>query len=147
MSSRLPCTWPPSPASTDLLLPALEELLAAFRNRQTAFGDVTKIGRTHLMDAVPLTVGQEISGWAHQIAAGRDRVIGTLDGLFELALGGTAVGTGLNAPPGFANETIRRLAEATGQPFRPAHATDSRPRAVTMRWSRPAAPCAGWPSP
>ena len=104
----------------DLLLPALKELLAAFHNRQTAFGDVTKIGRTHLMDAVPLTVGQEISGWAHQIAAGRDRVIGTLDGLFELALGGTAVGTGLNVPPGFSNETIRRLAEATGQPFRRA---------------------------
>jgi fumarate hydratase class II len=105
----------------DLLLPALEELLAAFRERQIAFGDVIKIGRTHLMDAVPLTMGQEISGWAHQIAAGRDRVRGTLDGLFELVLGGTAVGTCLNAPPGFADESIRRLAEATGQPFRRAH--------------------------
>jgi fumarate hydratase class II len=104
----------------DCLVPALDELLAALNDRQAAFGDVTKIGRTHLMDAVPLTVGQEVSGWAHQIAAGKDRVIGTLGGLFELALGGTAVGTGLNAPPGFADETIRRLAEATGQPFRRA---------------------------
>jgi len=105
----------------DLLLPSLEDLLSSFRTRQTAFDGVIKIGRTHLMDAVPLTVGQEISGWAHQIAAWRNRVIGTLDGLFELALGGTAVGTGLNTPPGFTGETIRRLAEATGQPFRRAH--------------------------
>jgi fumarate hydratase class II len=104
----------------DLLLPALEELLTAFSERQTAFADVVKIGRTHLMDAVPLTMGQEISGWAHQIEAGRDRVVAALDGLFELALGGTAVGTGLNAPPGFPRETIRRLAEVTGRPFRPA---------------------------
>ena len=104
----------------DCLLPALDELIGAFNDRQAAFGDVIKIGRTHLMDAVPLTVGQEISGWAHQIAAGKDRVIGTLDGLFELPLGGTAVGTGLNAPPDFANETIQRLAQATGHPFRQA---------------------------
>ena len=104
---------------TDDLLPALTELIAAFANRRSVFGEVTKIGRTHLMDAVPLTLGQEISGWESQIAAGRARLAGTLEDLFELTLGGTAVGTGLNAPPGFAAETIRRLAAATGQPFRP----------------------------
>ncbi len=102
------------------LLPALEELIAAFTDRRAAFGKVTKIGRTHLMDAVPLTMGQEISGWESQVAAGRERLAGTLDGLCELALGGTAVGTGLNAPPGFAAEAVRRLAVATGHPFRQA---------------------------
>jgi len=104
----------------DDLLPALDELIAAFADRRAVFGDVTKIGRTHLMDAVPLTMGQEISGWESQIAAGRDRLAVSLEGLFELALGGTAVGTGLNAPPGFAAETVGRLAAATGQPYRRA---------------------------
>jgi fumarate hydratase class II len=102
------------------LLPALEVLLESLAGRRALFGEVVKIGRTHLMDAVPLTLGQEISGWEAQVAAGRDRVAGTLEGLYELALGGTAVGTGLNAPQDFAAETIRRLAAATGQPFRRA---------------------------
>lgn len=102
------------------LLPALDTLIAALRDRATAFADVAKTGRTHLMDAVPLTLGQEISGWAAQVADGRERAAAVREGLYELALGGTAVGTGLNAPPGFADATVARLAEATGRPLRRA---------------------------
>ncbi len=99
------------------LLPALDALAAALAERAAAFADLVKIGRTHLMDAVPLTLGQEFSGWAHQVAAARARVAGTLPALCEVALGGTAVGTGLGAPVGFAERAIARLALETGLPL------------------------------
>src|SRR5262249_42470945 len=79
-----------------------------------------KIGRTHLMDAVPLTLGQEFSGYVAQLDAGLQGIRGALPALYELALGGTAVGTGLNAPPGFAEEAAAYVAELTGLPFVPA---------------------------
>jgi fumarate hydratase class II len=78
---------------------------------------VVKIGRTHLQDAVPLTLGQEISGWASQVEQSRRRLDRAEDELHELAIGGTAVGTGLNAPPRFGHVVARRLAELTGRPF------------------------------
>jgi fumarate hydratase class II len=79
--------------------------------------DVVKTGRTHLMDAVPLTVGQEWSGWAHQIRDALARIRASETGLFELAAGGTAVGTGLNAPPNFGREIADKIAELTGYQF------------------------------
>jgi fumarate hydratase class II len=78
---------------------------------------VVKIGRTHLQDAFPLTVGQEWSGWAHQIRDALARIRASAAGLFELAAGGTAVGTGLNAPPHFSREIAAKIAELTGYPF------------------------------
>ncbi len=105
---------------TRTLLPALDVLHAALAERARTFSDVVKIGRTHLMDAVPLTLGQELSGYAHQVAEGRRHLEQTGEGLQEVALGGTAVGTGLNAPAGFADRTVARLAELTGLPFRRA---------------------------
>jgi fumarate hydratase class II len=81
------------------------------------FGDVVKIGRTHLQDAVPLTLGQEMSGWASQLDRALDQVQTARLGLYELALGGTAVGTGLNAPLGFGELTAKTIAGLTGRPF------------------------------
>src|SRR5262249_22587537 len=78
---------------------------------------VVKIGRTHLQDAVPLTLGQEFSGYVAQLDADLQRIGSTLPGLYELALGGTAVGTGLNAPAGFAEAVAKKIAELTGLPF------------------------------
>lgn len=79
--------------------------------------DVVKIGRTHLEDAVPLTVGQEWHGWAGQLRDARDAIEASRAGLYQLAVGGTAVGTGLNAPKGFAADVAARIAELTGKPF------------------------------
>jgi len=98
-------------------LPQLRRLAATLRERAAAFDDVVKIGRTHLMDATPVTLGQEISGWATQVEHGVAAVERTLPGLYELALGGTAVGTGLNAPEGFDRRVAARIAELTGRPF------------------------------
>ncbi|MEX2374405.1 MAG: class II fumarate hydratase, partial [Dehalococcoidia bacterium] len=81
------------------------------------FNSITKIGRTHLMDAVPLTLGQEFSGYVQQLAYGIERVEGTLPRLYELALGGTAVGTGLNSHPEYAPRVAERIASFTGLPF------------------------------
>jgi len=78
---------------------------------------VVKIGRTHLMDAVPLTLGQEFGAWAHQLDKDLERLDAATVDLLELALGGTAVGTGLNAPPGFADAAIGHIARLTGLPF------------------------------
>ena len=100
-----------------VLLPALEALHAAIAAKSALWHDVIKIGRTHLQDAVPLTVGQEWSGYAHQL---RDAIRGVernLPGLLELAAGGTAVGTGLNAPEGFAEAIAARIAALTGEAF------------------------------
>jgi fumarate hydratase class II len=99
------------------LLPSVQALQRAIENKARQWQDVVKIGRTHLEDAVPLTVGQEWSGYAHQLQQGIDRVASSAEGLYELAMGGTAVGTGLNAPPGFGEEVAAEIADATGYPF------------------------------
>jgi len=99
------------------LLPHTEGLAVAIEAKANEWMDVVKTGRTHLMDAVPLTVGQEWSGWAHQIRDALARIRQCEAGLFELAAGGTAVGTGLNAPPHFGREIAEKIAELTGYPF------------------------------
>ena len=96
------------------LLPALRALAASFRRHETAWADVVKIGRTHMMDATPMTLGQEASAWAQTLEDGADRVVALWPRLSRLAQGGTAVGTGLNAPPGFAKDMCAALAELTG---------------------------------
>ena len=104
-------------AITESLLPAVRELADFVQKKAREFSHIVKIGRTHLMDAVPLTLGQEFSGYAEQIERGRQRVEQCLPRLRELALGGTAVGTGLNAHPEFAGRVAKKIAELTGQPF------------------------------
>ena len=99
------------------LLPQLDALARVIGAKAEAWGDVVKIGRTHLEDAVPLTVGQEWSGYAHQIRDAMADVRRAREGLMELAIGGTAVGTGLNAPPGFSVKVAAKIAELTGQPY------------------------------
>jgi fumarate hydratase class II len=99
------------------LLPALEHLLAGLQANAAAFKDIVKIGRTHLQDATPLTLGQEFSGYVQQVAFGIARVRQTLPRLSQLAQGGTAVGTGLNAAPGFAERFADEVAALTGLPF------------------------------
>jgi fumarate hydratase, class II len=99
------------------LLPALDELAAAFEDRARAFADVVKAARTHLQDAVPITLGQEFSGYASVVRHGIARVRSTLPHLAELPIGGTAAGTGINAPPGFGTAVAAELARATGLPF------------------------------
>jgi fumarate hydratase class II len=99
------------------LLPALRHLHAALVGKQEAFKDIIKIGRTHTQDATPLTLGQEFSGYATQVANAIKRIEQTLPGMCELAQGGTAVGTGLNAPVGFAELVAERIAAITGLPF------------------------------
>jgi fumarate hydratase class II len=99
------------------LLPHAEALTSAIEAKSNEWSDVVKTGRTHLQDAVPLTVGQEWSGWAQQIRDALTRVRAAQPGLFELAAGGTAVGTGLNAPPNFGREIAAKIAELTGHPF------------------------------
>jgi len=104
-------------AIEDHTLPELRKLYTALDAKAQAWASIVKIGRTHLMDATPLTLGQEISGWAAQLDAGVERLEQALPRLLELALGGTAVGTGLNAHPELATRAAAMLAEATGHPF------------------------------
>ncbi|MFP5448633.1 MAG: class II fumarate hydratase [Alphaproteobacteria bacterium] len=99
------------------LMPALEHLHAALKAKTEAFDHIIKIGRTHTQDATPLTLGQEFSGYAHQVSSGVRRLKESLYGLYELAQGGTAVGTGLNAPVGFAEKVAEKIAAITGLPF------------------------------
>jgi fumarate hydratase class II len=99
------------------LIPALQHLHAALQDKVKAFADIIKIGRTHTQDATPLTLGQEFSGYAAQVASAIKRIELTLPGLYELAQGGTAVGTGLNAPIGFAEKVAAEIADITGLPF------------------------------
>jgi fumarate hydratase class II len=99
------------------LLPALKKLHRALVKKQAEFKDIIKIGRTHTQDATPLTLGQEFSGYATQVANGIERIELTLPKLMELAQGGTAVGTGLNAPIGFAEKVAARIAKITGLAF------------------------------
>ena len=99
------------------LLPALRHLHDALAAKQAQFANIIKIGRTHTQDATPLTLGQEFSGYAAQVASSIKRIELTLPGIYELAQGGTAVGTGLNAPIGFAEKVAERIAAITGLPF------------------------------
>ncbi len=99
------------------LIPVLEALHQALATKAETYQDIVKIGRTHLMDATPLTLGQEFSGYAQQVAQGIQRIQETLPGLYELALGGTAVGTGLNTKKGFAEQAAAAIADITGLPF------------------------------
>ena len=101
----------------DRLLPAMDALAATFRRLEAENGDVVKSGRTHLQDAVPITLAQEISGWRTSLERDRALLVSALPPLRELALGGTAVGTGLNAPKGFDTAVAEAVAELTGKPF------------------------------
>jgi fumarate hydratase, class II len=98
-------------------IPGVEMLRDSLQEKSTAFEDVVKIGRTHLMDATPLTLGQEFSGYVSQLNHGLKALNNTLDHLAELALGGTAVGTGINTPNGYANLVAEHIASLTGLPF------------------------------
>jgi fumarate hydratase class II len=99
------------------LVPAVRELRDALAAKAEAFASIVKIGRTHLQDAVPLTLGQEFSGYVAQLDADLERLELTLPGLYEVAIGGTAVGTGLNSPPEFADRVAAKIAELTSLPF------------------------------
>ncbi|MCY7406166.1 MAG: class II fumarate hydratase [Alkalinema sp. CAN_BIN05] len=99
------------------LIPALQKLRNALAVKEQEFNSIIKIGRTHLMDAVPLTLGQEFSGYVAQIDRALVQIQSTLPGLYELAIGGTAVGTGLNTHPEFADRAAKTIAELTGLPF------------------------------
>jgi fumarate hydratase class II len=104
----------------DRLVPAVAKLRGAIETKARDFASIVKVGRTHLMDATPLTLGQEFSGWAAQLAFCEARLVESLDGLHELALGGTAVGTGLNTHPKWAEGVAAKIAGLTGKPFRTA---------------------------
>jgi fumarate hydratase class II len=106
--------------ASEELLPAMAGLAASLRRKSEEFQSIVKIGRTHLQDAVPMLLGQEFSGYAAQVESCIGRVRATLAGIYELPLGGTAIGTGLNAIPGFAAAVIAELASQTGLPFREA---------------------------
>ncbi|MFT5049894.1 MAG: fumarate hydratase class II [Chlamydiales bacterium] len=102
------------------LLPALDALAGSLHKKGQAWEEVVKIGRTHLQDATPLTVGQEFSGWVQQLKDGRRAVEAVLPAIYELALGGTAVGTGLNTDPRYADLVAQKIAGETGMPFETA---------------------------
>src|SRR6056297_2538699 len=101
----------------DILLPGLKKLRQALDEKARAWDDIIKIGRTHTMDATPLTLGQEFSGYAHQVAKSIERVEAALDDVYELAQGGTAVGTGLNSPEGWGEAVASNIARITSLPF------------------------------
>ena len=101
----------------DVLLPGLETLANALETKQKEFDGIIKIGRTHTMDATPLTLAQEFSGYAHQVRKSIERVNASLGDIYELAQGGTAVGTGLNTRPGWGEEVAANMARITGLPF------------------------------
>ena len=119
---------------TEKLLPALDKLIGTLERLEGENADAVKCGRTHLMDATPLSFAQEISGWRSSLADDGEMIRRSLEPLYALALGGTAVGTGLNAPRGFGEEAAKELANMTGLPFRSAenkfHALSSRDELV-----------------
>ncbi|HEX9114248.1 MAG TPA: class II fumarate hydratase [Nitrospirota bacterium] len=102
---------------SEVLLPALKHLHSALKKREDEFRDIVKTGRTHLMDAMPVRLGQEVSGWAYQVEQAVARIESTLPRLAKLAIGGTAVGTGVNAPKDFGKLVAQRLSGRTGLPF------------------------------
>ena len=103
------------------LFPAGEKLYRLLTQKAKDYKDIVKVGRTHLQDATPLTLGQEVGAWASQLQFGIKAVSSALPGMYELAIGGTAVGTGLNAHPQFGDTAARNIAKITGHPFRSAH--------------------------
>jgi len=105
-------------AIKESLIPALQHLAEALSRKAAALDNVVKIGRTHLQDATPITVGQEMSGWASLIERDIERLRLALPGLYDLAIGGTAVGTGLNSHPEFGERAAAKIAELTGLPFK-----------------------------
>jgi fumarate hydratase, class II len=113
----------------DRLLPEPQQLAATFKGKAAGWMDVIKVGRTRLEDATPLSVGQEWSGWAAQLRACLAEVERSGEGLYELTIGGTAVGTALNAPQGFSTRVASKIAELTGKPFVSRRPTNSWPRA------------------
>jgi fumarate hydratase class II len=102
------------------LLPAAAALRATIERKAKSFDGIVKVGRTHLMDATPVTLGQEMGGWAAQLAFATTGIERAVDGLYDLALGGTAVGTGLNTHPAWSDSVAKKIAELTGAPFRTA---------------------------
>jgi fumarate hydratase class II len=102
------------------LVPAIDQLRTTLHAKAAATAEIVKVGRTHLQDATPLTLGQEISGWVAQLDLARDAIVGSLEQVYELALGGTAVGTGLNTHPEFAERAAKHIAAMTDLPFRSA---------------------------
>ncbi|MCW5588047.1 MAG: class II fumarate hydratase [Legionellales bacterium] len=104
----------------ETLIPAVKKLRDVIFQKQQKFNDIVKIGRTHLQDAVPLTLGQEFSGYVAQLDQALEHIKHSLTGLYQLAIGGTAVGTGLNAPAGFADLAAKHIAKLTGLPFQSA---------------------------
>jgi fumarate hydratase class II len=102
----------------NMLIPRVREVKSAIDAKAVEFANVVKIGRTHLQDATPLTVGQEMSGWSSLLERDIERMKATLPGLYDLAIGGTAVGTGLNAHPEFGERAAKKIAELTGLPFK-----------------------------
>ena len=105
---------------SNVLLPAMGALRSTFEEKAASFQDLVKIGRTHLMDATPLTLGMELSGYAAQLGFAEQQIRHSLEGLYDLAQGGTAVGTGLNTPSGFAEAVAAEIARLSGLPFRTA---------------------------
>jgi fumarate hydratase, class II len=103
-------------AVTKRVVPAIRQLTTVLREKARTYDSLIKVGRTHLMDATPLTLGQEISGWVAQLEHGTSHLESAIPHLSEIALGGTAVGTGMNTPPGFADRVARRLSELSGLP-------------------------------
>ena len=129
------------------LLPELDRLASAIEVKSRGWMDVVKIGRTHLEDAVPLSVGQEWSGWAAQLRAGIGELERSRGGIYELALGGTAVGTGLNAPPGFSREGRRPDRRADRSALRDRAQQVHGPGFAGRDGARLGGPAGAWPWP
>jgi fumarate hydratase class II len=130
------------------LLPSLDRLREVLRAKANAYADVVKIGRTHLQDATPVTLGQEISGWVAQLDHARSAIESALPQVYELALGGTAVGTGLNTHPDYAVRSAANIASLTQLPFVTATrwcSCTARSRRWPRRSTRLPTTCAGWP--
>ncbi len=112
-------------ACVEKLVPAIEALIETFDTLEKENNDIVKVGRTHLQDAVPIRFGQEISAWSHMLQRDKGNIIAALSGIEELALGGTAVGTGINAPCGFGEAVAKELSDITGHSFRKTENTFS----------------------
>lgn len=132
-------------AVEERLFPAIEELKSTFDELSQAYMDIIKTGRTHLQDAVPLSLGQEISAWSRMLEVSKAMIQDSLAGLREIALGGTAVGTGLNAPEGFANLVAEKISQKSGYPFLSAknkfHALTSKDQIVFVHGAIKALAC------
>ena len=127
------------------LIPAVTALRDAIAAKSKAWSDIVKIGRTHMQDATPLTYGQEWSGYVGMLLDDLERIEGALQGVYRLALGGTAVGTGINSAPGFAEASAAQIAKLTWLHFLSPPRTSSRSRALTMHWCNCPELCAQLP--